>query len=82
MEKLGYKPTAVQCQNKWQYLLNKYKKICDHNKQTGEAHLTMAEYNFIGDVIGDKPSVKPPCVFSSLKKEFALGEGKNVHLNT
>ena len=43
--------------------------------------MTMAEYDFIGDIIGDKPSVKPPCVFSSLKKEFPLGEGKKLNLN-
>jgi hypothetical protein len=76
----GFNVMAAQCLNRWRHLVNKYKMVRDHNTQTGAEHITMPLYEAIAAILGDKPSVHPPCVLGSMQKDVALGEGKPISI--
>ncbi|XP_020298830.1 zinc finger and SCAN domain-containing protein 29-like [Pseudomyrmex gracilis] len=60
--------TAKNCENKFKDITKTYKRIKDHNNQTGVEPKTCKYFEELDEVLGEKPCLKPVALASNLKK--------------
>ena len=63
----GYERTAEQCREKVKKLKGEYRKVKDKHNKTGTGRKAWKFLNAMDDVIGDKPTTKPPVVIDTLE---------------
>lgn len=65
LQKLNYKVSGIQVQNKMSSLKRTYKKIKDSNAKSGNFNSSWAYYSVMDSLFGDKSWVSPPAIASS-----------------
>ena len=69
-----YKRTWLQCQDKIKKLKGKYKRIKDHNDETGRERKVWKFYESIDCIIGTRPAMQPAVIIDTLDEEGAESE--------
>ncbi len=67
MVEAGYERSGVQCRDKIKKLKGEYKKVKDHNNETGKRRKAWKLYDCMNEVLGNKPATRPPIVIDSLE---------------
>lgn len=62
----GIEKTGEQCRCKMKKLRQEYKKVKDKNKETGNKRKKMKFFDELNEILGNKPSVKPPVLIDTL----------------
>jgi len=71
MREAGFDRTGVQCRDKIKKLKGDYRKVKDHNNQTGNNRKTFRFYDAMNAIMGDKPTTTPPVMIdTSLESSF------------
>ena len=55
----GYERTAVQCREKIKKLRGEYKKVKDHNDETGRDRKSFVYFEKLDDILGHRPATQP-----------------------
>lgn len=75
--------TAKNCENKFKDISKVYKRIKDHNNQTGVEPKMCKYFEELEEVLGDKPCLKPLALASNLKKRSHLASSlSSISSNT
>ncbi|XP_011684294.1 PREDICTED: trihelix transcription factor GTL1-like [Wasmannia auropunctata] len=65
MKKKGYDISASKCSTKMDALKRQYKKVIDHNNQSGNDLMTYKYFDELDEIFRDHPWVKPVAISSS-----------------
>ena len=74
-------PTWKQVETRWRTMLKQYKKVVDHNRQSGNDRKTCQYFDELNDILSEKPDVTPQVTFSSSGFGDAKHYGKKKKLN-
>ena len=65
MREAGFERSGTQCRDKIKKLKGEYRKVRDHNKQTGNERKTWHFYEAMNPVMADKPTSNPPVMIDT-----------------
>ena len=87
MDEAGYNRSWTQCRDKLKKLKGDYKKVKDHNDETGRGRKTWKFFESMDSILGTKPAFQPETIIDTLQDEgekiedndeFAIEETKDV----
>lgn len=61
----GYERTAVQCREKIKKLRGEYKKVKDHNDETGRDRKSFVYFERLDEILGHRPATQPEHVIDT-----------------
>ena len=68
----GFERTAVQCRDKIKKLRGEYKKVKDHNDETGRDRKSFVFDDQLNDILGHRPSIQPEHIIDTSAETVQL----------